>query len=245
MLKTFIVFQREMASYFATPLAYVFIVIFLVLSGALTFFAGGFFESDQASLTTFFNFHGWLYLILIPAISMRLWAEERRNGTIELLMTLPLTLMQAVLGKFLAAWCFAGVALGLTFPIWITVNYLGEPDNGVILAGYFGSVLMAGSVLAIGSFVSSLTKNQVIAFVVSAAICFVFIAMGTSVVINAFAEWAPGWLLDFVRSLSFSDHYAAIVRGKLDLRDVFYFFSIIVLFLFLNSIMIERSKASS
>ena len=245
MRNTFIVFEREMASYFSTPLAYVFIIIFLALSGALTFFAGGFFESDQASLITFFNFHGWLYLILIPAISMRLWAEERRNGTIELLMTLPVTLMQAILGKFLAAWCFAGVALSLTFPIWITVNYLGEPDNGVILAGYFGSLLMAGGFLAIGSFVSALTKNQVIAFVVAAAICFLFIAMGTSVVINAFAEWAPGWLMDFIRSLSFSDHYAAIMRGKLDLRDVFYFVSIIVLFLFLNGIAVERSKASS
>ncbi|MEC8204683.1 MAG: ABC transporter permease subunit, partial [Pseudomonadota bacterium] len=166
-------------------------------------------------------------------------------GTIELLMTLPVTLMQAILGKFLAAWCFAGVALSLTFPVWITVNYLGEPDNGVILAGYFGSLLMAGGFLAIGSFVSALTKNQVIAFVVAAAICFLFIAMGTSVVINAFAEWAPGWLMDFIRSLSFSDHYATIMRGKLDFRDVFYFVSIIVLFLFLNGIAVERSKASS
>tara|TARA_B100000459_G_scaffold137353_1_gene94493 strand:+ start:3005 stop:3742 length:738 start_codon:yes stop_codon:yes gene_type:complete len=245
MMNTMIVFRREMAGYFATPLAYVFIVIFLALSGALTFFAGGFFESDQASLIAFFNFHSWLYLILIPAISMRLWAEERRTGTIELLMTLPVTLAEAVLGKFLAAWAFAGVALALTFPIWLTVNYLGKPDNGVIVAAYCGSFLMAGSFLAVGAFVSALTKNQVIAFIVTAAICFLFIAFGTSVVLNALTEWAPGWLIDFVRSLSFTDHYSAIARGKLDLRDVFYFVSVIVLFLFLNGVAVERSKASS
>lgn len=240
-----IVFRREMAGYFATPLAYVFIVIFLSLSGALTFFAGGFFESNQAGLIPFFNFHSWLYLILIPAVSMRLWAEERRIGTIELLMTLPVTLTEAILGKFLAAWCFAGVALALTAPIWLTVNYLGEPDNGVIVAGYCGSFLMAGGFLAIGSFVSALTKNQVIAFVVAAAICFLFIAMGTSVVINAFTEWAPGWLTDFVRSLSFTDHYSSIARGMLDIRDVVFFVAVIVLFLFLNGLAVERSKASS
>ncbi len=245
MNNTVIVFCREMTGYFATPLAYVFIVIFLALSGALTFFAGGFFESDQASLIPFFNFHPWLYLILIPAISMRLWAEERRTGTIELLMTLPVTLTAIVLGKFFAAWAFSGVALAMTFPIWITVNYLGEPDNGVIFAAYCGSFLMAGGFLAIGSFVSALTKNQVIAFVVSATACFLFIAFGTSVVINAMTEWAPGWLIDFVRSLSFIDHYSAIARGKLDVRDVVYFISVIVLFLFLNGVAVERSKASS
>jgi len=245
MNNTVIVFCREMTGYFATPLAYVFIVIFLALSGALTFFAGGFFESDQASLIPFFNFHPWLYLILIPAISMRLWAEERRTGTIELLMTLPVTLTAIVLGKFFAAWAFAGVALAMTFPIWITVNYLGEPDNGVIFAAYCGSFLMAGGFLAVGSFVSALTKNQVIAFVVSAAACFLFIAFGTSVVINAMTDWAPGWLIDFVRSLSFIDHYSAIARGKLDVRDAVYFISVIVLFLFLNGVAVERSKASS
>ena len=245
MNNTVIVLCREMTGYFATPLAYVFIVIFLALSGALTFFAGGFFESDQASLIPFFNFHPWLYLILIPAISMRLWAEERRTGTIELLMTLPVTLTAIVLGKFFAAWAFAGVALAMTFPIWITVNYLGEPDNGVIFAAYCGSFLMAGGFLAVGSFVSALTKNQVIAFVVSAAACFLFIAFGTSVVINAMTDWAPGWLIDFVRSLSFIDHYSAIARGKLDVRDAVYFISVIVLFLFLNGVAVERSKASS
>jgi ABC-2 type transport system permease protein len=240
-----IVFRREMAGYFATPLAYIFIVIFLTLAGALTFFAGSFFDANQASLSGFFMFHSWLYLILIPAISMRLWAEERRTGTVELLMTLPVTLTGAILGKYLAAWCFAGIALALTFPIWITVNYLGDPDNGVIFAAYIGSFLMAGGFLAVGSFVSALTKNQVIAFVVTAAICFLLIAAGTSVVLNAFNQWAPGWVVDFLRSLSFSDHYRGIARGIFDLRDLVYFASVIALFLFLNGVAVERSKASS
>src|ERR671932_2667088 len=158
------IFRRELASYFATPLAYVFIVIFLVMAGALTFFMGGFFERNQADLQPFFTFHPWLYLVLIPALSMRLWAEERRSGTIELFLTLPIRLSEAVIGKFLAAWCFAGIALLLTFPLWITVNVLGDPDNGVILAGYLGCLLVAGAYLALGAAVSALTKNQVVAF---------------------------------------------------------------------------------
>ncbi len=244
MRNTLIVFRREMAGYFATPLAYVFIVIFLALAGALTFFTGAFFERNQADLQVFFNFHPWLYLVLIPAISMRLWAEERKTGTIELLMTLPITLRQAVLGKFLAAWCFAGIALALTFPIWITVNYLGNPDNGVILAAYLGSLLMAGGFLAIGAFVSALTKNQVIAFVVTAALGFLFTATGTSAVLNAFTEWAPAAIVDFLRSLSFMNHFAEISKGMLDLRDVVYFLSVIVLFLFLNALAVERTKGA-
>src|SRR5688572_10687229 len=158
-----IIFRRELASYFATPLAYVFIVIFLLLAGAFTFYLGGFYDRGQADLDPFFNFHPWLYLFLIPAISMGLWAEERKSGSIELLMTLPVTLAQAVWGKFLAAWSFAAVALALTFPIWITVNYLGDPDNGAIFAGYIGSLLMAGGFLAIGTCMSALTRNPVIA----------------------------------------------------------------------------------
>ena len=153
-------------------------MIFLVLAGALTFYLGGFYERGQADLAPFFNFHPWLYLFLIPAISMRLWAEERKTGTIELLMTLPVTPWQAVLGKFLAAWAFAALALALTFPIWITVNYLGDPDNGVILAAYVGSLLMAGGFLAIGSCLSAATRNQVIAFVLTAVVCFVFLLAG-------------------------------------------------------------------
>ena len=164
------IFAREFMAYFTTPLAYVFIVIFLALTGSLTFFRGGFFERGQADLAPFFLFHPWLYLFLVPAIAMRLWAEERRTGTIELLMTLPTTTFAAVLGKFLAAWAFAAIALLLTFPMWLTVNWLGEPDNGVILASYLGSWVMAGAFIAIGACVSAMTKNQVIAFVVAAAV---------------------------------------------------------------------------
>jgi ABC-2 type transport system permease protein len=174
------IFKRELAGYFATPVAYVFIVVFLLLAGFFTFQLGDFYAdgNGQASLTGFFGWHPWLYLFLVPALSMRLWAEERKQGTIELLMTLPITLSEAVLGKFLAAWAFAGVALLLTFPMWITVNYLGDPDNGTILAGYIGSFLMAGGFLAIGSCVSALTKNQVIAFVLSVSVCLVFLLVG-------------------------------------------------------------------
>src|SRR6478752_859229 len=174
MTRTFTIFTRELASYFTTPLAYVFIVIFLVLAGVLTFFVGDFFERGQADLQAFFTYHPWLYLVLVPALSMRLWAEERKTGTIELFLTLPIRLGEAVLGKFLAAWCFAGIALVLTFPFWITVNYLGTPDNGVILASYVGSFLMAGAFLAVGACLSALTKNQVIAFVITAAASFLF-----------------------------------------------------------------------
>src|SRR5947199_7130456 len=173
MIRTFAVFRRELRGYFATPLAYLFIVIFLVLAGVLTFFVGNFLDRGQADLQPFFTFHPWLYLVLIPALSMRLWAEERRSGTIELFLTLPIRLSEAVIGKFLAAWCFAGIALVLTFPFWITVNVLGDPDNGVILAGYLASWLMAGAVLAIGAAVSAVTENQVIAFVLTAALAFV------------------------------------------------------------------------
>ena len=171
-------FRRELQSYFATPVAYVFIVIFLVLMGTFTFYLGNFYERGQADLGPFFIFHPWLYLLLVPAIAMRLWAEERKTGSIELLMTLPITPWQAVLGKYLAAWAFTGVALLLTFPIWITVNYLGDPDNGAIVAAYIGSFLMSGGFLAIGACLSATTRNQVIAFVITVVVCFVFLASG-------------------------------------------------------------------
>src|SRR5271167_76389 len=186
-----VVFRRELVSYFATPLAYVFIVIFLVMAGALTFYVGGFFERGQADLEVFFNFHPFLYLFLIPALSMRLWAAERKTGTIELFLTLPVTTSQAVLGKFLAAWAFTGIALMLSFPFWLTVNYLGDPDNGVILASYIGSFLMAGAFLAIGSAISAITKSQVIAFVISATVCFLFIAMGSHIVLGPVQALLP------------------------------------------------------
>jgi ABC-2 type transport system permease protein len=238
-----VVFRRELASYFATPLAYVFIVIFLVMAGTLTFYVGGFFERGQADLQAFFNFHPWLYLFLIPALSMRLWAEERKTGTIEMFLTLPITTGQAVLGKFLAAWAFTGIALALTFPFWITVNYLGVPDNGVILASYIGSFLMAGAFLAIGSAISAVTKNQVIAFVLSAAVCFLFTASGSPIVLGPVEGWVPGGLVQTIASMSFLSHFAAITRGVVDLRDVIFFGSVIGVFLFANTILIELKKA--
>jgi len=182
------IIKRELISYFSTPVAYVFIAIYLLLSGLFTFYLGQFFEIGQANLSSFFEWHPWLYLFLIPAISMRLWAEEKRSGTIELLITLPVLTYHLVLGKFVAAWLFTSIALFLTFPIWITVNYLGNPDNGVIIASYLGSLLMAGGYLAIGSFVSSLTKNQVIAFIISVTVSFVFTVSGLPIVLDFFSN---------------------------------------------------------
>jgi ABC-2 type transport system permease protein len=237
------IFRREFVSYFTTPLAYVFIVIFLVMAGVLTFFVGNFFERGQADLQPFFEFHPWLYLVLIPALSMRLWAEERRSGTIELFLTLPIRMTEAVLGKFLAAWCFAAVALALSFPFWLTVNLLGHPDNGVILASYIASWLMAGALLAIGATISAVTKNQVIAFVVTAAVAFVLIAAGSPAVLGALQGWAPQWLIDAFVQISFIGHFSAITRGVIDLRDVFYFVSVMVAFLFANAILVDLEKA--
>jgi ABC-2 type transport system permease protein len=239
-----IIFKREFLSYFATPVAYVFIVIFLVLAGALTFYLGGFYERGQADLQPFFVFHPWLYLFLIPAISMRLWAEERKNGTIELLLTLPVTMLQAVLGKFLAAWCFAGIALLLTFPLWITVNYLGEPDNGVIFAAYVGSFLMAGGFLAIGSCLSATTRNQVIAFILTVVVCFAFLLSGFPLVLDLFSAWAPQGLVDGIASLSFLTHFEAINRGVIDLRDLLYFAMVIAFWLIANAIVLDARKAN-
>lgn len=238
------VFRRELASYFVTPVAIVFIIIFLVLSGWLTFYLGGFYERGQADLAPFFNFHPWLYLFLIPAISMRLWAEERKSGSIELLMTLPITLAQAVWGKFLAAWCFAGIALALTFPIWITVNYLGHPDNGAILAAYIGSFLMAGGFLAIGTCMSALTRNQVIAFILAVVGCFVFLLSGFPMVLDVVRSWAPAALVDAVASLSFLSHFESISKGVIDLRDVLYFALLIACWLTATGIVLEMKKAN-
>lgn len=238
-----VIFKRELASYFATPLAYVFILIFLVLSGVFTFYLGGFFESGQANLSAFFNFHPWLYLFLVPAIAMRLWAEERKSGTIELLMTLPITRFDAVTGKFLAAWAFAGLALLLTFPMIITVNYLGEPDNGAILTGYIGSWLLAGAYLAIGSCMSALAKNQVIAFILAVSVCFLFIVSGFPMVLDGFSGWAPQWLVDAVASLSFLTRFDAISKGVIDLRDLLYFLTLIAAWLAATAVVIDLKKA--
>ncbi len=239
------IFKREIASYFATPVAYVFIVIFLILAGAFTFYLGpaGFYERNQADLLPFFNFHPWLYLFLVPAISMRLWAEERKSGTIELLLTLPVTMFEAVLGKFLAAWAFCAIALVLTFPIWISVNYLGDPDNGVILASYLGSLLMAGGFLAIGSCISGATRNQVVAFILTVVVCFGFLLSGIPLVLDAFRGWLPQALVDAIASLSFMTHFGAIAKGVVDLRDLLFFAMVIGFWLVANAIVIDLKKA--
>jgi len=235
--------RRELRGYFATPLAYIFIVIFLVLAGALTFFLGGLLKRGQADLQPFFTFHPWLYLFLVPALSMRLWAEERRTGTIELFLTLPITMGEAVIAKFLAAWAFTAIALALTFPLWITVNLLGDPDNGVILASYVGSLLMAGAFLAVGSMISATTKNQVIAFVVTTAALFVFALAGSDFVLEAFRGWAPPVVVDIVANFGFLTHFQAIARGVIDLRDAIFFGSTIALALFANALIVDLKKA--
>ncbi|MEY3220398.1 MAG: hypothetical protein RIT27_1755 [Pseudomonadota bacterium] len=238
-----ILFKRELNGYFSTPIAYVFIVIFLLLSGVFTFQLGGFFGRGQADLQAFFTFHPWLYLFLIPALSMRLWAEERKSGSIELLLTLPISITDAVLGKFLAAWAFTGIALALTFPMWITVNYLGSPDNAVILAGYIGSLLMAGAFLAMGASISALTKNQVIAFIISVVVCLAFILSGLPMVLDFFGGWTPQIIIDAISSFSFLTHFNAMTKGVIDLRDIVYFVSLMVLWLFANVVFIEMKKA--
>jgi ABC-2 type transport system permease protein len=238
-----VLFWRELTSYFATPIAYVFIVIFLFLSGIFTFYLGNFFARGQADLIPFFTFHPWLYLFLIPALAMRLWAEERKTGTIELLLTLPVTITEAVLGKFLAAWAFTAIALAMTFPIWLSVNHLGDPDNPVILAGYIGSLLMAGAFLAIGSCMSALTKNQVIAFVITVVVCLAFILSGFPLVLDFFSGWAPQLIVKTISSFSFLTHFNAIGKGVIDLRDIIYFFSLIAFWLFATAILIEMKKA--
>jgi ABC-2 type transport system permease protein len=238
-----ILFKRELSGYFATPVAYVFIIIFLVLAGWFTFYIGGFYERGQADLAPFFSYLPWLYLFLIPAITMRLWAEERRSGTVELLLTLPVTMFEAVLGKFLAAWAFTGIALVLTFPLWLTVNYLGNPDNGAILAGYVGSFLLAGGFLAIGACVSAATRNQVVAFILTVVICFLFLLSGHPGVLAGFSAWAPDFLVDAIASLSFLTHFDAISKGVIDLRDLIYFGLVIAFFLAANAIILDLRKA--
>ncbi len=240
--RAYAVFKRELAGYFTTPLAYVFIVIFLFLAGIFPFYLGAFFERGQADLKAFFLFHPWLYLFLVPAIAMRLWAEEWRSGTIELLLSLPVPLWAAVVGKYLAAWVFLAIALALTFPMWLTVNYLGHPDNGVILAGYLGSLLMAGAYLAIGACLSAVTRNQVIAFVLTVAVCFLFTVSGLPLVLDFFSGWAPPTLVSAIASFSFLTHFNTIAEGVVDLRDMIFFLSLIVLWLIANCVVITWRK---
>ncbi len=239
-----IIAKRELKGYFATPVAYVFIVIFLAMTGAFAFYIGNFFDRGRADLDAFFQFHPWLYLLLIPAISMRLWAEERKSGTIEMLMTLPITTTSAVLGKFLAAWGFAAIALILTAPMWITVNVLGNPDNGVIFASYVGSWFMAGAFLAIGSCVSAITKNQVVAFIIAATVCFLFTMSGLELVLNFFRLWAPDLLVETIASMSFLTHFRAVMNGVIDIRDLIFFSSLIAFWLFANVIIVDLKKSA-
>ena len=237
------IMRRELRGYFSTPLAYVFIVIFLLLAGWFTFNFGNFYNGGQASLAAFFNYHPWLYLFLVPALSMRLWAEERKTGTIELLLTLPLELWHSVAGKFLAAWAFTALAVALTFPIWLTVNYLGKPDNGVIVAAYFGSLMMAGGFLAIGSCVSATTNNQVIAFIITVVICFVVLMAGFQPLLSPLVGWVPQTIIDAVASLSFLTHFASISKGVIDARDIIYFALLIGTFLYANVLVLHMKKA--
>ncbi len=239
----FTLFKRELASYFSTPLAYVFLMIFLVLTGVFTFEIGNFYERGQADLQTFFLFHPFLYLFLVPAIAMRLWADERKTGSIELLLTLPITMWQAVVAKFLAAWIFIGLSLMLTAPLWITVNYLGEPDNGTVFAAYLGSWLMAGGFLAIGSCLSAATRSQVIAFILTAVVCFLFVAAGWPVVLNFISRFVPTELLQAISSMSFFSHFQAISKGVIDLRDIIYFAAVILVWLYATALVIDMKKA--
>ena len=242
MRTTLAVARRELGGYFATPVAVVFIVIFLALQGVLSFNLGNFFERNQADLAPFFNFVPWVFLLLVPAITMRLWAEERRLGTIELLLTLPITQGQAVLGKFLAAWAFCGVALLLTFPFIITVNILGKPDNGVIAAGYLGALLVAGAFLSVGAALSAATKNQVIAFVLAVAVCFLFAVASYPLVTDFLSKNAPV-MADVVRRLSVTERFLSFTRGVIAARDLVFFASFIGFWLFLNTVILEHRKA--
>jgi len=237
------VLRRELRSYFVTPVAYVFLVIFLVLSGILTFYVGDFYDRGIADLQPFFVMHPWLYLILVPAVSMRLWAEEAKSGTLELLLTLPINLWQAMLGKFLAAWLFVGLALLLTFPVWVTVNYLGSPDNGIIIAGYIGSWLMAGAFLAIGACLSTITNSQVVAFILTAVVCVLLILAGQSQVLDFFQGTLPRRLVNGVAHLSMLRHYEGIARGVLDVRDLLYFVLTIAAWLTAGVLVLDMKRS--
>ena len=235
--------KRELVGYFVSPVAYVFLVIFLLLTGFFTFTVGNFFERGEASLVSFFTWHPWLYLFLVPAVGMRLWSEERRLGTMELLLTQPVQSGQAVLGKFFAAWAFVALALALSFPLWLTVNWLGDPDNGVIFASYLGSLLMAGAYLAVGSCLSATTRSQVVAFVVTILACLLLLLAGFPLALDPLRSFLPQSAVDAASGLSFLTHFQAIMRGVLDLRDVLYFLLVIAAWLAATVLVIEIRKA--
>jgi ABC-2 type transport system permease protein len=239
----FTIAKREVTSYFASPIAYVFIVIFLLLSGFFTFMVGGFFQRGQANLQSFFGWHPWLYLFLVPAVGMRMWSEERRLGTIELLLTMPITPWQAIVGKFLASWLVIALALALTFPIVITVNYLGNPDNGVILGGYIGSLLLSGTYLSVVALTSAMTRNQVVSFIVAVVICLFLILAGWWPIMNLITDWASSWLVQTIASFSVMTHFESIQKGVIDSRDILFFLSIIVFSLFTTSVIIRAHRA--
>ncbi|NLB55939.1 MAG: ABC transporter permease subunit [Lentisphaerae bacterium] len=236
--------RREFKSYFESPVAYVFLIVFLILNGFMTFMVGQYYESMLADLRLFFQWHPWVYLLLVPAVSMRLWAEEQKSGTIELLLTLPITPAQAIMGKFIAAWSFIAIALFLTFPVIITTYYLGSPDSGVIIGGYLGSLLLAGTYVSVGLFASALTKNQVISFVIALMMCLLLLLAGFPPVTAMFTKWAPDWLVQTVASFSFIPHFDSIQRGVIDIRDLAYYASVIVVMLFSTQLVIETKKST-
>ena len=242
-MNTSAIYRREMRSYFSTPLAYVFIVIFLMLAGIFTFYLGGFFARAQADLEPFFTWHPWLYMFLAPALGMRLWAEERKTGTFELLMTLPVSMGSAVLGKFLAAWSMVGICLALSFHIWFRVTVLGSADRRVSWAGYLGSLLMSGAYLAISACVSAATRNQVIAFVISVVLCFTFLLLGFPLILDLFRSWLPGNVISFMATIGFLQHFDSIVRGVVDFRDVLYFITFIGLWLYAGAWTVDHHRS--
>ena len=235
--------KRELRGYFSSPVAFVFIVIFLLLAGFFTFMVAGFFQRGEASLTTFFTWHPWLYLFLVPAVGMRMWSEERRQGTIELLLTMPITPWQAITGKFLASWVVVGIALALTFPVVMTVNHLGNPDNGVILGGYIGSFLMAGAYLAITAMTSAMTRNQVVSFIVAVVLSLFLILAGYPPVTNMLVSWAKPWIVEAIASFSVMTHFEGLQKGVLDSRDILYFLSVIGFSLFSTSVIVRTHRA--
>ena len=241
---TWSIAKRELGSYFASPVAYVFIIIFLVLTGFFTFMVSDFFVRGEADLRPFFLWHPWLYLFLVPAVGMRLWAEERRSGTLELLLTLPITPWQAICGKFVAAWLFLGLALALTFPIILTVAWLGDPDGGMIFTGYLGSFLVAGVYLAIGNMTSAMTRSQAVSFILSVVLCLLLVLAGWGPVTNMFVKWAPARLVDAVAAVSIMPHYEGLQRGVIDSRDLIYYASVIAFALFCTTVIVRSRRAA-
>lgn len=235
--------KRELGGYFGSPVAYVFTIIFLLLCGFFTFSVSHFYEAGQADLRGFFVWLPWIFLFLMPAVAMRLWAEERRSGTLELILTLPVTLPEVILGKFLAAWIFVSLGLALTFPLVVTVTYLGDPDMGAVATGYCGAFLMAGAYLSVGAMTSSLTRNQVISFIVSVVICLFLVLAGWSPITGVLSGWAPVWLVDVVSGFSFMTHFSSMARGVIDLRDLVYFFSVMGFMLFANAVALQNRRS--